>query len=61
MRKTLLCFIMLTIAGAMAAQDFVGNSDINSHWRERRIPVKNGGQAPGVLALLKAFHQVWQT
>ncbi len=61
MRKTLLCFIMLTIAGAMAAQDFVGNSDINSHWREVRIPVKNGGQAPGVLALLKAFHQVWPT
>ena len=57
MRKTIISLIMLTIAANMAAQDFLSNSEINSQWRQKTISVKNGGQTPDVVTLLRAFHQ----
>ena len=57
MRKTLISLIMLTIAANMAAQDFLNNSEINRQWRQKTISVKNGGQTPDVVTLLRAFHQ----
>ena len=58
MRKTLLSLILLTFAANMAAQDLLSNSEISSQWRQKTITVKKGGQAPDVVTLLKAFHQV---
>lgn len=58
MRKTILTFIILTIAANMAAQDYLSNSEISSQWRQKTITVKNGGQTPDVVTLLKAFHQI---
>ena len=57
MRKTIISLIMLTIAANMAAQDFLSNSEINRQWRQKTISVKNGGQTPDVVTLLRAFHQ----
>ena len=57
MRKTFISLIMLTIAANMAAQDFLNNSEINRQWRQKTISVKNGGQTPDVVTLLRAFHQ----
>ena len=57
MRKTIISLIMLTIAANMAAQDFLNNSEINRQWRQKTISVKNGGQTPDVVTLLRAFHQ----
>lgn len=57
MRKTLISLIMLTIAANMAAQYFLNNSEINRQWRQKTISVKNGGQTPDVVTLLRAFHQ----
>ena len=61
MRKTLISLIMLTIAANMAAQDFLSNSEINSRWRQKTISVKNGGQTPDVVKLLRAFNEVMPT
>ena len=61
MRKTLISLIMLTIAANMAAQDFLSNSEINSQWRQKTISVKNGGQTPDVVKLLRAFNEVMPT
>lgn len=57
MRKTIISLIMLTIAANMAAQNFLNNSEINRQWRQKTISVKNGGQTPDVVTLLRAFHQ----
>lgn len=57
MRKTIISLIMLTTAANMAAQDFLNNSEINRQWRQKTISVKNGGQTPDVVTLLRAFHQ----
>ena len=61
MRKTLISLIMLTIAANIAAQDFLSNSEINSQWRQKTISVKNGGQTPDVVKLLRAFNEVMPT
>lgn len=57
MRKTIFFLIMLTFSANMSAQDLLSNSEISSQWRQKTITVKNGGQAPDVVTLLKAFHQ----
>ena len=61
MRKVILSILMLVIAGSMAAQNHLSNSEVSSQWREKSIVVKNGGQAPHVVALLHAFHQALPT
>ena len=57
MKKTLFPLLMLAIAMSMSANSFYSNSDINKQWRTKAISVKNGGQTPDVVTLLKAFHQ----
>lgn len=57
MKKTILALTMMVCAISVAAQDYLSNSEINSQWRQKSITVKNGGQTPDVVTLLKAFHQ----
>ena len=57
MKKSIIALMMLTCAISVAAQDYLSNSEINSQWREKAITVKNGGQSPDVVTLLKAFQQ----
>ena len=59
MKKTLFSLLMLAIATSMSAKTFYSNSDINKQWRTKTISVKNGGQTPDVVTLLKAFHQAF--
>lgn len=61
MKKTILSILMLAIASGIAAQNYLSNSEVNSQWREKSIVVKNGGQAPHIVALLRAFHQALPT
>ena len=35
-------------------------AEINSKWMDKTITVKNAGDAPNVMQLLKAFHAVWR-
>lgn len=61
MRKTILSILVLAVAQSVAAQNFLSHSDFNKDWRYKPITVENGGQAPGVVTLLKAFQQTWPT
>ena len=53
--------MMATMAGCVVAQTYKSNSEVNSQWRQKNIAVKNGGQPPDVVTLLKAFHQALPT
>ena len=61
MKKTILSILMLAIASGITAQNYLSNSEVSSQWREKNITVKNGGQAPHIIALLHAFHQALPT
>jgi hypothetical protein len=61
MKKTILSILMLAIASGITAQNYLSNSEVSSQWREKSITVKNGGQAPHIIALLHAFHQALPT
>ena len=61
MRKIFLSIIVLLSAISMSARTTLINSDIDSLWRQTTISVKNGGQAPDVMTLLRAFHQALPT
>ena len=52
---------MLMCAISMAAQNFLDNSEVNNQWFKTTIPVKNGGQAPDVVKLLRAFNEAMPT
>lgn len=58
MKKTILALTMLACAISMAA---MSNSEVSNQWRQKTITVKDGGQAPHVVALLRAFHQALPT
>ena len=58
MKRILVCIVgVLTLVCSTKAQDYLSNSEINSQWRQKTITVRNGGQAPDVVTLLKAFHE----
>lgn len=57
MKKTLFPILMLAMAMSLSANEYYSNSDLNKQWRTKTISVKNGGQTPDVVTLLKAFHQ----
>ena len=59
--KLLLTIIMLAFAGSMNAQKYKSNTDVNNEWRSKTIAVKNGGQTPDVMTLLKAYHKALPT
>ena len=52
---------MMLLMGAVSATA-MDNSAINNQWRKKTISVKGGGDAPGIITLLKAFngqYNVW--
>ena len=57
MKRILISLIVLLVCGSMAAQTYNSNSEIDEKWRQKTISVKNGGQSPDVVTMLKAFHQ----
>lgn len=57
MRRLLICTVSLLALVSSNAKETLSNSEINSQWRQKVITVKNGGQAPDVVTLLRAFHQ----
>ena len=62
MKSVLICIMMLTaFAGSSSAQKTLDNSEVNSQWRTKKISVKDGGQTPDVVTLLRAFHQALPT
>ena len=62
MRRILICIIVLiAFIGSSSAQKTLDNSEVNSQWRTKRISVKDGGQTPDVVTLLRAFHQALPT
>ena len=62
MRRVLICImVLMAFAGSSSAQKTLDNSEVNSQWRTKRISVKDGGQTPDVVTLLRAFHQALPT
>ena len=62
MRRILICIIVLiAFIGSNSAQKTLDNSEVNSQWRTKKISVKDGGQTPDVVTLLRAFHQALPT
>ena len=62
MRRVLICImVLMAFAGSSSAQKTLDNSEVNSQWRTKKISVKNGGQTPDVVTLLRAFHQALPT
>ena len=47
-------------AGSVKAQ-LMDNAKVNAKWSKTTINVKNGGQAPDVVKLLRAFHEAMPT
>ena len=62
MKRFLICMIsMLAVGvGGMKAQ-VMDNADVNARWSKTTINVKNGGQAPDVEKLLRAFNEAMPT
>ena len=61
MRKIFLSIIVLLTALEMSAQNTLMNSEVDSLWRQKTISVKNGGQTPDVMTLLRAFNEALPT
>ena len=62
MRRILICImVLMAFAGSSSAQKTLDNSEVNSQWRTKKISVKDGGQTPDVVTLLRAFHQALPT
>ena len=61
MKRILISLIVLLVCGSMAAQTYNSNTEIDEKWRQKSISVKNGGQKPDVVTLLRAFHQALPT
>ena len=53
--------VLMAFAGSSSAQKTLDNSEVNNQWRTKKISVKDGGQTPDVVTLLRAFHQALPT
>ena len=54
MRRVLICImVLMAFAGSSSAQKTLDNSEVNSQWRTKKISVKNGGQTPDVVTLVR--------
>ena len=53
--------VLIAFIGSNSAQNTLDNSEVNSQWRTKKISVKDGGQTPDVVTLLRAFHQALPT
>ena len=58
MKRILTCLIVMLACGSMAAMD---NAEIEKLWRKTPIAVKDGGQTPDVVTLLRSFHNAMPT
>ena len=54
---TMACLLTLTAT----AQRMLSNSEVDRQWRSKTIAVKDGGAAPDVVTLLRAFDKVMHT
>ncbi len=62
MKKFLFFIVLFACSMTMQAQTTLkSNSDISKGWRQKKIVVKNGGQTPDIMTLLRAFHSAWPT
>lgn len=55
------CALALTAVASGKTPHECTLAEINSKWMDKTIKVKNAGDAPNVMQLLKAFHAVWPT
>ena len=60
-RRLLLSMACLTAVLTADAVEMLMNSEVDARWRKTTIKVKNGGQSPNVVTLLRAFHQALPT
>ena len=61
MKKTFFTLVMMVMAIGINAHELLDNADVNAQWRTKTISVKDGGQAPDVVKLLRAFNQAMPT
>lgn len=61
MRRLFICIASLLAFVSGNAQETLSNSEVNSQWRTKQLNVKNCGQTPDVVTLLKAFNQTLPT
>ena len=61
MKKTFFTLVMMVMAIGINAHELLDNADVNAQWRTKTISVKDGGQAPDVVKLLRAFNQTMPT
>lgn len=64
MKRLIIAFtVLIAFATGISAQarETLGNGDIAAQWRTKSIKVKNGGKAPSVVTLLKAFQENFPT
>ncbi len=52
---------MLAMGASGVKAQTLDNADVNAQWFKTTIPVENGGQAPDVVKLLRAFHEAMPT
>lgn len=60
-RKSLLCLTCLLVGLTAGATELLSNSEVDARWRKTPVRVKNGGQVPNVVTLLRAFHEALPT
>ena len=61
MKKTIFTLVIMLMAIGIDAHELLDNADVNAQWRTKTINVKDGGQAPDVVKLLRAFNQAMPT
>ena len=53
--------MMLALGAGSGKAQVMDNADVNAQWFRTTINVKNGGQAPDVVKLLRAFNEAMPT
>lgn len=60
-RRLLFSVVCLSAVLTAGAVETLVNSEVDDRWRKTTIKVRNGGQSPNVVTLLKAFHEALPT
>ena len=60
-RRLLFSVVCLSAVLTAGAVETLVNSEVDARWRKTTIKVRNGGQSPNVVTLLKAFHEALPT
>ncbi len=62
MKKIILCLIsVLALTVSTEAQEYITTTKLKAQWRKQPVKVKDGGQTPDVITLLKAFNEQYPT